>query len=228
MANPEFQPSEEYLSWLIEKVSVDHDNTTSNTKGIVTVKFNAEFETKHKPIEISRWHSVADWAMELGFTWNEALAINNRIWYDPELINQAEPNPGAIKFLRRANKKGGLIINSSRSYDQLDGTVIWYRQHAPIIRPEQVIVGLPDIVVPGDIVAQAASKAWIVKLFGSRSHVEDVPFHAKFMLDNTDAFVFLLSDDASLDEAYRGRLMRFGGINRQSPDLTLLAKLISS
>ena len=228
MANPEFQPSKEYLSWLIEKVSVDHDNSVSNTKGIVAQEFNAEFGTHHKSVEISRWHSVADWAQELGFSRQEALAINNRFWYDPKIINQAEPNPGAIEFLEKANKKGGLIINSSRSYDQLDGTVIWYRQHAPIIRPEQVIVGLPDIVVPGDIVAQAASKAWIVKLFGSRSHVEDVPFHAKFMLDNTDAFVFLLSDDASLDEAYRGRLMRFGGINRQSPDLTLLAKLISS
>jgi len=228
MANPEFQPSKEYLSWLMEEVSVDHDNTIGNTKGIVAVKFNAEFKTHHKSVEISRWHSVADWAQELGFSRDEALAINNRFWYDPEIINQAEPNPGAIKFLERASKKGSLIINSSRAYEQLGGTVGWYRQHAPIIRPEQVIVGLPDIVVPGDIVAQAASKAWIIRLFGSRSHVEDVPFHAKFILDNTDAFVFLLSDDASLDEAYKGRLMRFGGISGQSPDLTLLAELISA
>lgn len=210
----------------MEKVSVDHDNTVSNTKGVVTEKFNQEFRTSHKTIEISRWHSVADWAQELGFSRQEALAINNRFWYDPEIINQADPNPGAIDFLRRANKKGNLIINSSRSYDQWDGTDAWYRQHAPIIRPEQIIVGLPDIVVPGDIVAQAASKAWIVKLFGSRSHVEDVPFHAKFILDNTDAFLFLISDDSSLDEAYKGRLMRFGGINGQPPDLTFLAELI--
>lgn len=228
MALSEFQPRKEYLLWLMEKVSVDHDNTVCNTKGIVTEKFNAEFGTSHKPVEISRWHSVADWAEELGFTQEEALAINDRFWYDQEIINQADPNPGAIKFLRRTNKNGNLIINSSRSYDQLDGTVVWYRKHAPFIRPEQIIVGLPDIVVPGDVVAQAASKAWIIKLFGCRLHIEDVPFHAKFILDNTDAFVFLVSDDPSLDEAYKTRLMRFGGINGNSPDLTLLAQLTSS
>jgi hypothetical protein len=121
-----------------------------------------------------------------------------------------------------------LIINSSRAYGQLDGTVAWYRERIPFIRPEQIIVGLPDVVVPGDIVAQAVSKVWTIKLFGSRSHVEDVVLHAKFVLDYTDAFVFLLSDDPSLDEEYKTRLMRFGGQSGQSPDLTFLVKLLSS
>jgi hypothetical protein len=223
----EFLPIKERLLWLTQKTSVDHDNTICNSKGAVTQKFNKDFGTNHKTVEINRWHSVAGWAQELGYSKEEAIAINNRYWYDPNIINQAEPIPGAIEFLQIVNR-GDLIINSSRAYGQLDGTVAWYRERIPFIRPEQIIVGLPDVVVPGDIVAQAVSKVWTIKLFGSRSHVEDVVLHAKFVLDYTDAFVFLLSDDPSLDEEYKTRLMRFGGQSGQSPDLTFLVKLLSS
>jgi len=220
--------SKEYLSWLMENVSVDHDNTVCDTKGIVVEKFNEEFGTNHQAIEIREWRSLADWCCALGMNDEEALAVNQRYWYDPDLINLALPNPGAIEFLEKANRMGRLRINSSRPYEQLDATVAWYRQYVPVIRPEQIVVGLPDVVVPGDILTQAVTKAWIVRLFNCRSHVEDVAFHAKFILDNTDAFVFLLSDDASLDTKYKTRLMRFGGINGKPADMTQLAELISS
>ena len=227
MSLPEFMSTKEYLSWLMENVSVDHDNTVSDTKGIVVEKFNEEFGTNHQAIEISQWRALADWAKEIGMDDKEALSVNHRYWYDPALINLAKPNPGAIEFLERANRIGRLTINSSRPYDQLVPTIAWYRQHAPFIRPEQIVVGLPDVVVPGDIMRQAASKAWIVRLLGCRAHVEDVVYHAQFILDNTNAFIFLLSDDASLDVKYKTRLMRFGGINGKPPDMTLLAQLIN-
>ena len=211
----------------MENVSVDHDNTISDTKGIVTEKFNKEFRTNHRSIEIARWRAVADWGKELGMSDEEATAVNHRYWFDKDLINLARPNPGAIDFLEEANGKGKLIINSSRPYEQLESTRDWYGYYAPFIKREQVIVGLPDIVTPGDILAQAVSKVWIIKLWGSRSHVEDVTFHAKLILDYTDAFVFLLSDDTSLDGAYNSRLMRFGGVNGEPPDMKGLARLIT-
>ncbi len=223
----EFLFSKEYLRWLLADVSVDHDNTISDTKGIVTETFNKEFGTSHKVIEISKWHSVADWAKELGANDKEAFAINYRYWYDTDLINQGKPKPGAIEFLQKANRKGRLIINSSRPYEELDGTLKWYRKYASFIKPKQIIVGLPDIVEAGDILSQALSKVWVAKLYKCRSHVDDVPFHAKMILDYTDAFVFLLSDDTSLDGRYSTRLMRMGGIDGNQPDLALLNKLLS-
>lgn len=228
MSLPEFMSTKEYLLWLMGNVSVDHDNTVSDTKGIVVEKFNEEFGTNHQAIEISQWLSLTDWCRTLGMNEEEALTVNHRYWYDPDLINLALPNPGAVEFLERANRSGRLTINSSRPYKQLDATIAWYRQYVPFIKPEQIVVGLPDVVVPGDIMRQAASKAWIVRLLGCRAHVEDVVYHAQFILDYTNAFVFLLSDDASLDMRYRTRLMRFGGINGKPPDMTLLARLINS
>ncbi len=226
--SPERLYSKEYLYWLLQKVSVDHDNTICDTKGLIVERFNQEFGTNHQAIEIARWHSLADWAKELGMTDKEAQAVDQRYWFDKDLVNLARPNPGAIEFLQEVNKIGELVINSSRPYEQLALTVSWYKQYAPFIKPEQIVVGLPDIVVPGDIVAQAVSKVWVVKIFGSRSHVDDVNFHMKFILDHTDAFGFLLSDDASLDVPYRGRLMRFGGDNGNPPNMTQMAKLVAS
>jgi hypothetical protein len=224
----------EYLLWLLSSASIDHDNTVCNTKGIVTEKFNEEFGTKYQPSEISQWQSLVGWAKDLGMNEQQAFTVNHRYWYDIDLISQAKPNPGAIEFLEKADRLakdrhlGGPIINSSRPYSQLAATVGWYREHAPFIKPEQIVVGLPDIVVAGDAQKQAISKCWYIKLFGCPAHIEDVTAHAKIILDTTDAFVFLLSDDTSLDKFYRGKLMRFGGLNGNPPDMTQLARLISS
>lgn len=226
MSLPEFLSKQEHFSWLMGKVSVDHDNTISNTKGIVTEKFNEEFGTNHQVVELAGWRAVAGWARDLGMSNEEALAVNHRFWFDTDLINLARPNPGAIEFLERANRTGELIINSSRPYEQLGSTRAWYRQYAPFISPEQIIVGLPDIVIAGDILSQAISKTWVIKTLGSRSHIEDVSFHAKTILDYTDAFIFLLSDDTALDTRYQTRLMRFGGKDGKAPDMSQLARLI--
>lgn len=225
MSLPEFLTTKEYLSWLIENLSVDHDNTISDTKGIVVEKFNEEFGTNHQAIEISQWLSLADWCRTLGMDEEEALVVDHRYWYDPDLINLARPNPGAVEFLKKANQVGRLIINSSRSFEQRGSTITWYKKHMPFIKPEQIVVGLPDVVIPGDALSQAVSKTWVIRLFGCRAHVDDVASHAKLILDHTNAFVFLLSDDASLDRRYQTRLMRFGGIGNRPPDMTMLNKL---
>ena len=220
--------TKEQLIYLMENVSVDHDSTVCDTKGKVTEEFNYDFGTSHRSTEISHRHPLADWAMELGANKSEAVAINDRYWYNEELINRARPNPGAIEFLEKANQIGRLIINSSRPFSQRQGTVDWYARHAPFVKPDQIIVGLPDIVIPGNAASQAVSKAWIINVLGCRSHIEDSTLHAKIILDTTNAFVFLLSDDTSLDWQCQGRLMRFGGINGRTPDLTGLADLLNS
>ena len=227
MSLPELLSPQERFSWLMENVSVDHDNTISDTKGIVTEKFNQEFGTNHHVMELAGWRAVADWAKALGMSDEEALAVNHRYWFDKDLINLARPNPGAIEFLERANRMGRLIINSSRPFEQLDSTRLWYRQYAPFVKPEQIVVGLPDIVIAGDILSQAITKTWVVKLLGCRAHIEDVPFHAKVILDYTNAFLFLLSNETWLDGVYNSRLIRFSGVNGEPPDMKGLARLIT-
>lgn len=227
MASPEFLATKEQLIWLLANASVDHDNTISDGKSVVTDEFNKEFDTQHQATEIWQWHSVVGWAEKLGMDRREALAVNRRYWYNSDLINRAKPKPGAIEFLSGANKLGRLIINSSRSYDQLGSTREWYREYAPFIKPEQIVVGLPDIVKAEDILSQALSKVWVARLFKSRAHVEDTVFHGQMVLDYTDAFLFLLSDDSSLDGRYHDRLMRMGGVDGRLPDLTFLNKRLN-
>ena len=212
----------------MENISIDHDNVVCDTKGKVTESFNQRFRTNHNPIELRGWSPLVVWAKAVGKSEDEAIAIDKSYWYDEEIINNARPNPGALEFLGKVNQIGRLTINSSRPFSQRQRTIDWYAKHAPFVKPEQVIVGLPDIVVPGNATSQAVSKAWIINVLGCRSHVEDVTLHAKIILDTTNAFVFLLSDDTSLDRQYRGRLMRFGGINGRTPDLTGLAELLNS
>lgn len=40
------------LYYLLEELSVDHDNVVSDTKGIVTQEFNRRFGTNHRATEL--------------------------------------------------------------------------------------------------------------------------------------------------------------------------------
>lgn len=130
--------------------------------------------------------------------------------------------------MEKANRIGKVTINSSRPYIQRQGTLKWYEKNIPFIKPSQIAVGLPDIVVPGNALSQAVSKAWMINVLGCHAHIEDTTQHAKFILDNTSAFVFFLSDDSSLDWKYPGRMMRFSGSTGRTPNLTGLEKLLNS
>lgn len=216
----------ENLSWLIGNCTIDHDNTTADTKQAVTDFFNKKHNTNHLAKEITHWNSLIDWSLELGKSYEEALVINKDYWYNADILFSAKPIPGAAEFLTRAISAGNrIVINSSRPYNQLDMTVEWYKKHIPVVRPENICVGLPDIVTKPDHERQAVTKAWMIRLLKSRMHIDDVPFHSKLILDNTQAYIFLLSNNPELDGYAPGRLFRYGNDNGGTPDFWPLYRL---
>ncbi len=205
----EFGLSKEYLSSIIQSVSFDHDGTIADSRQLVTDQFNLEFGTKHEAHEMRSWNVVYEWGVDIGMSSNEAMETNNRLWYSPDILFKAKPVKAAIEFLEKAYQlKSDIVIASSRTPNLLESTVEWYRKYAPFIKPEKVIVGLPDMH------DGAVSKAVMVQLLKRKMHVEDVPAHAKLILQHsTSTRVFLLSNDNSLDTYKYPQLTRIGGKN---------------
>ena len=91
--------TKEYLDWLLESVSIDHDGTVANSRGVVTEEFNIRHRTNHKVIDLCQWDTVRNWSLEIGMTKEEAEKENFDLWYKPETLFKAAPVPGAIEFL---------------------------------------------------------------------------------------------------------------------------------
>lgn len=135
----------------------------------------------------------------------EAKKENQILWYDPETISKAEPLPGAIEFLYElTSRNSNYIINSSRKPKLYESTVEWYRQKAPFVDPGRILTGLPDL-------DPTITKAFRIKLEDRRVHFEDVPEHAKTILDYTRAHVFLLSNSDPPDTLEPHRLTHIKG-----------------
>lgn len=212
--NKDFEPSGEYLNWLLEYVSVDHDGTIADSRTSVTKEFNKRHGTIHKVTDLNYWNAVYDWCKELKMSDEEAKNENNDLWYTPDTIFKARPTPGAIELLNKLHERGSnFIINSSRLPELRDSTVDWYKKYAPFVKPEQIHVAMPGF--DGLITKVNRINGHFSPRF--RLHVEDVCEHAKLVLDHTNAYIVLLSNQ-EFDHPAHGRYMQIKGKNGGMPD----------
>jgi len=215
----ELGPSKEYLNWLLGSVSMDHDGTVADSRQIVTTEFNKRNHTNHSVTDLNHWNAVISWSLEAGMTMEEAKRENYTLWYEPETIFKAEPILGAVEFLYELTiRRCDFIINSSRKPNLHESTVEWYRVNMPFIDLSRIRTGFPDI--DGTI-----SKVYRINSESRRIHFEDVPEHAKTILDYTGAHVFLLSNSRPLGLVEPGRLTHITGANDGMPDFTQINKM---
>lgn len=214
--------SKEYLNWLLESVSIDHDGTIADVRASVTLEFNRRHKTNYKVTDVSYWNVVYDWCKALKMTDEEAKAEEYDLWYKPETLFKAEPVAGAIEFLRKLHLRGkDYIINSSRIPELRESTIEWYKIWAPFVKTDRIHTGIEGF-------EGLAMKINRVSLSNRRMHLEDVPSHAKAILDYTNAHVFLMSNSDELGTIDNKRLTQIKGRNGEMPDFRSINKLFFS
>lgn len=214
--------SKEYLNWLLESVSIDHDGTIADVRNSVTLEFNKRHKTNYKVTDMSYWNVVYDWCKVLGMNDEEAKAEEKNLWYTPETLFKAEPVAGAIEFIYKLHTSSkDYIINSSRTPNLHESTIEWYKIWAPFVEPERIHTGIEGF-------EGLAMKVNRVSMSNRRMHLEDVPSHAKAVLDYTNAHVFLISNSDELKTIDSKRLTQIRGRNGEMPNFRSLNKLFFS
>lgn len=214
----------------IYKPGSDVDGVVAFTKKSVTDVFNKEFGTNHKPEEIRSWFTVADWAEKLGMGKREAMAINNKYWYEPEVLFAAPLIPGAFEFTATLSHDGinlpfitsrPFFLNGRKVPGMKESTIEWFKQNLPHVKENQIYMQEVD-EMGGEIF-----KVFTVQCLGRGIFFEDVPSHAKLILDYSKAIVVLLSNSAVLDADYLagGRLTRISKEDGSIPDLHLVNQM---
>lgn len=202
--------------------SSDMDGVLCNTRKHVVEEFNKMFGTLYTTFDIRDYHAVSRWAGVLGMGKKEAMAIENKLWFDPNVLFRAKPLPGAVKFTRWfAERNIDLPVVTSRESNIKDVrkpniedvTIAWFRKWMPWIKEENIYMQ-KNQEMPGDIF-----KAWMNRVLGRGIHFEDVPGHAKAVLDYTDASVVLLSNLIEIDGYYPGRLLRIPETKGIGPEM---------
>lgn len=212
MDKERLKSSEEFFR--IYKPSVDNDGVLANTRAPVVEEFNRLYGTDYKAEDIRHWQTVANWALELGMSWEEALEVDKRLWYDPDILFRAEPIPGALDFTFWFRHEGiELAIITSRPHFLEESTVEWYKKWMPWIKPENIYIQETD-EMDGDIF-----KIWTIKLLKIGIHFEDALSHAEKILTYTDAKLVFLSDLTVLDYFSEERFTRISGKDGRLPNM---------
>ncbi len=201
--------------------SSDMDGVLCNTRKHVAEEFNKRFGTSYTTFDIRDYRAVSKWAVVLGMSKKEAMAIEKKLWFDPDIIFRAEPLPGAVKFTRWfAERNIALPVNTSRRPNIRDATIAWFEKWMPWIKEENVYMQ-KNQEMPGDIF-----KAWMNRILGRGIHFEDAPEHAKAVLDYTDAFVVLISNLIEIDGYYPDRLLRIPETKGIGPEMHRINEIL--
>lgn len=127
------------------KISFDIDGVLAFSAVPVLKKFNSLFGTDKKPAELEDWNIVCRWAKEQGLTNEQALKIQ-QLWYDPEILFQSPPIPGAIALMRRLYEAGiKPLIISSRTSSCAQSTKDWFKLYMPFVDPDTINVPQTDV-----------------------------------------------------------------------------------
>ena len=215
--------SSEHLIETLKLFSCDHDGVVANTRKMVAETFNSRYGTNHTLDEIRDWLTIYRWGLEIGMSKEEAMAVDEELWYNPDILFQTEPLPGAKEFLTTVYELGVRIpIVSSRRPNLAKSTYDWYARYIPVVRPDDIYVGLSDIA-NGEV-----SKLWMIKALGKKKHIEDSHTQARLILDNSeDIELIFLSDRTVLDlPLYNGRLTRIASEPGVGPSIWPVYKML--
>lgn len=200
-------------------VCTDLDGVLADTRSAAINRYNSILGATRSPLEIRSWLGIYDLGLKDGLARDEALELNRLCWFDPDLVSAIKPLPGAIELVRWFSERNlSLPIVTSRPPEFTQITFDWLEEWLPDIKRDRVYIQNP-MHLRGDVF-----KAFMVKHFDFDLHLEDVPDHARTVLNYTDASVFLISDVGVIDH-YLGRMRRFGSTNGLIPDLTGVVKL---
>lgn len=190
----------------VDLVGLDADQILIRSEVSVLQEFNSLFKTSFRP-EDSDWGSVIEWLTARGFSRPDAEVYDEYIWTDPDILFNSPPVPGgreAYRVLETMGKEIHIITSRIPSLEKI--TRLWFSQWMFWVSQERIHINSNPSLVGREFKAKKISELGLGVFF------EDSPEHARKILDNTDAFVVLVSSKkGSANFEYQGpneRLVR--------------------
>lgn len=202
--------------------ATDFDGVVCDLRTHVVSEFNRRYGTNYTTFDIRSYHQVFSWAKGLGKSSDEALEIANDLWYNPDLLSSAEPVRGADRWLGWfVDRNISIPIITARRPDLRDVTLEWLDQKMEWFPKDDVYlrpVTMQDM--SGDVF-----KAYMINMLNRGIFFEDIWEQARFVLDNTNSMVVLLSNLRIIDNYDQERLVRIPETIGVGPDMDPVYKL---
>jgi hypothetical protein len=172
-----------------KRFGIDIDGTSADTPIPVVAAANniLNCDPQYKPSDIDGWTAIRNLAIRQGLSEEAASALDNKLWYSPEILNQALPVAGAGPLLYRMQQYCEFPPQfiSSREPLMKQHTVRWFEQ-LPWVKPEQIHIR-DDNEVSG--LEHKANKA---RMLGITHFLEDSQAHAEYLLEHVDSLHVIL------------------------------------
>lgn len=187
-------------------VSFDHDGVIADTRTLVVNEINDLFNTNYIATDIRNWNWVYDIALKHGLKEKDALSLDMDLWYNPDTLFKAPVLEGAYEELFWFYSRGiEPPIITSRNSKFRESTFSWYEEHLPFVNRKTIFIRENE-ELNGEIF-----KVFGINFFNTSFHFDDSVDQTRFILDNSDTHVALLSNSRILDD--RTKLIRLPGFD---------------
>jgi len=213
--------SERLSPFPYKSIISDFDGILCNLRKHVVQLINSDLKTKYTTADIRSHDQVKKWYMNAGSSEEEALKIENNYWYNPEVLLNAPPLPGARKFVEWAHQnKIPLNVVSTRRPEFREVTERWIDIWMPLMDPKDIFMRINE-EMSGEVF-----KPFMVNKLGSDLFLEDTPHQAEFVLIYTNANVLLHSNINihGLEPQLASRLIQVPETPEIGPDFDAIAK----
>lgn len=203
-----------------KSIASDFDGILCNLRKHIVRLVNTDLKTEYTIGDIRSHDQVKKWYVAAGSSEVEALRIEDYFWYNPDVLLNAPPLPGAYKFVEWAQKnKIPFQIVSTRRPEFRQVTERWINIWMPLIDPKDIFMRTND-EMPGEIF-----KPLMVCQLGSDLFLEDTPHQAKFVLVYSNADVVLHSNIRihGLEPQVASRLIQVPETPEIGPDFNAIA-----
>lgn len=177
------------------KVIVDHDGVMADTRTLAIAEINETLGTDYTVSDINGWHWVSEIAQKYGMKLNEAHALEDKVWYDPDFLIQAKPLAGAYEFMKWFYERSLKVpVATSRNPELRNSTMSWYEENMPFVDRNMIFIRR-NYEFTGEIF-----KVFTVgRVTDPAIHFEDSVEQARLILDYTNVKVALLSNSCVLN-----------------------------
>ena len=165
-----------------ETIGFDADGVLFDLDGRVIWRVNSTHGTSYTVDEITEWHSVRNWLVDLGYPPKEAEVSQFRdYWENRELILSTPLIKGAWEMILACERDGkNAIVATSRQFFLEETTRLQLRRRLGLIRPENI-----HIRKAGDD-DRKGFKGRVVRDRRIGLFFENDPLHIEGILEQTD------------------------------------------
>jgi len=205
--------------------ATDFDGVIADHKNEALKKLNLILGTSYKTSNIKTYNQIINWAIQEGWSEDDAQMLQDEIFFNPDILYKAKPIPGAIELSKWFYESGfSLPIFTSRrdkahvkpkKFKNIkEATLAWIQEYLPWMPEKDIHIKEVDDEYVREFKPGKINKNDIKVYF------EDLPVHAEEILERTSTRVVLISNLIDVESKFGpDRLIRVKGLDGKHPDM---------